>query len=890
MKSFIKNLLFISFGITILYGQEQIKEGSDFDHIDTYVPKTFQLTTSNETVAGLEEYIERYELFDFNFEEVYKHVNKDNYVSELVIAAEKWKYIISLQSNDIRSPEYVEAINGEIINERGETTNIIDHVDTYKGFADKNRNNVVRVTITKDNFWGYIYDKEKDDWLFFESTRSFLKNNEVKNLLLVYRMNDLKEESLGACQQVIVAIEDEEKISIGGKTFTAKSGTTNCTPKYLEIATDADYEHYQKYRNSGGSNAKILSLLNQTEGIFSIYFNILFSVTGQNVHTSSTDPYTSIIAEDRLGELRANSPSIFAGVNRDLNMLFTGLRRMKNDNGSLTVGGIAYLGTVCRIPTYACTVIGDVSSAFMTIAHEIGHVLDMPHPFEVSGNTECNINPGIMCYGSTGYFFNPSSVIRTQNHLTSYGSCLNNINSSTVGNDWEMTWTNERNKRRLGGWYFNNGDHKLVGDFDGDTDEELLFMSSTTWSGMEDFSCDTGTDWYDIWNNNGSRWIGSWYMNDGDRHFTGDFDGDGITDLLSMSVSNAWATLQGFDATTNSWYFKWSNYGSFNISTWHIRSSDQFQIGDFDGDGKDELLGFSYNWSSLFDFDGGIFSQRWTNSGSGRIGGVDASYRNRYTPGKFTVTNTDELLTWVNTWVTVLRFNTNTSQWNWVWSQYGDSKFAHMQILPLNNEQKILIGNFDQDPTDEVLNINNVWSATADYNGTDFQQNWNNSGTGRLDNWYLNGVQNDYLTVKATPHNEKHVLALKYYERYDFLYYEKWPELSSMYRSNELHNKQSTDSTLLSQEIDKVNPYVITLYPNPVSDQIYMKIESNIYNTDGVAVEIFDFKGVKLVSENVKQNSHQIDMSSYMEGIYIIKFSDNNGFVKTHKIIVANKK
>ncbi|MGY3793811.1 T9SS type A sorting domain-containing protein [Aquimarina sp. 433] len=886
MKSFVTNLLFISLGLTMLYGQEQIKEGSDFDHVDDYRPKIFQLKETNERVDSLEEYFKSYQLLDFNFEEVYHHVKRDNYISEFLLAAENWKYEISLQSNDIRSPEYVESINGEIINQTDEANNT--QSNTYKGVADKNRNNIVRVTITKDNFWGYIYNQEKDDWLFFESTQHFLKDDEARNYLLVYHLKDMRENAFGECQELIADISDREEINIGGQTFSSKGGTSTCTPKYLEIATDADYEHYQYYRNIGGSNPEILSLLNQTEGIFSIYFNILFSVTGQNVQTSSMDPYTSIIAEDRLVEFRVNSPSVFSGINRDISMLFTGLTRMKDDNGSLSVAGIAYVGTTCRYPTYACTVIGRTAGAYMTIAHEIGHLLNMPHPFEVSGNTECSTTPGIMCYGTRGYFFNASSISKTQNHLASYGNCLNNINSSTTGNDWEMTWTNERNKRRLGGWYFNNGDHKLVGDFDGDTDEELLFMSSTTWSGMEDYSCDTGTDWYDMWNNHGSRWIGSWYMNEGDRHYTGDFDGDGITDLLSISVSNAWATLQGFNATTNSWYYKWSNFGSFNISTWHIRSSDQFQIGDFDGDGKDELLGFSYNWSSLFDFEGGTFSQRWTNSGSGRIGGVDANYDNRYTPGRFTVTNADELLTWVNTWVTVLRFDTNTSQWNWIWSQYGDSKFANMQILPLNNQQKILIGNFDQDATDEVLNINNTWSATADYNGINFQQNWNNSGTGRLDNWYLNGVQNDYLTVKATPHNEKHILALKYYEIFDFFYYEKYPELSSMYRSNELHNKQNIGDPLNPNSVDVLSSYEITLFPNPTSDKIQVKIESENDKLNGLRIELFDLKGTKLISEIITQKHYKINVKPYPSGVYMLKISDTNGFRKTHKVLITD--
>ncbi len=888
MKLFIYTLLCISFSITMLYGQEQVpeKEGSDFDHIDTYEPATFQLKPVTIGELGLEEYLKEYELYDFDFKALHEHVYKDTYGTEFLIHGPNWKYLIYLQQNDIRSPQYVEAINGEIVTKRSIETDSEYTVETFKGFTDKNRNNVVRYTVTEDNFWGYIYDKEKNDWLFFESTRHFLKNDEVQNVLLVYRLEDIKRPNARSCESTIMALEDQEEIHIGDKTFAAKGGTIHCTPKYLEIATDADYEYYQKYQNSGGANAKILSVLNQTEGIYSIYFNILFSVIAQHTYTTSADPYTTIQSLGLVNEFRANIPSIFLnnGIAPDLSMLFTGHRRLKNNNGKLEVVGRASgIGTICRAAD-ASVVICDEWGNYDTVAHEIGHSFGMIHPFEISGNTECTTDPGIMCYYTTGYFFNASNVTQAQNHIVSYGSCLNNIDPSTVGNDWEMTWTNSRNKRRLGGWYFNNGDHKLAGDFDGDGDEELLFMSSSTWSGMEDYSCDNGTDWYEVWKNNGSRWIGSWYMNNGDRHFTGDFDGDGITDLLSMSVSNAWATVQGFDAATNSWYFKWSNYGSFKISSWHIRSTDQFQIGDFDGDGKDELLGFSYDWASLFDFNTGGFTQRWTNSGSGDIGGVASNYSHRYTVGKFTDTNADELLTWVNSWVTVLRFNNSTSQWNWIWSQYGASNFASMQILPLNSEQRILAGNFDQDAKDEVLNINNTWAATADFNGSTFQQNWNNGGTAKLDDWTLYGAGNDYLTVKATPHNGKHLLALKYYEIYDWFYYEKWPELSSMYRSNELHNKNSSTT-----QVEAIVPdtYSIALYPNPAIEEIQVKIQSKDHDLNGMKIELYDIRGRKLITKDVHEMNTKINLSIYNTGTYLIKFSGRNGFSKTHKIMIS---
>ncbi len=887
MKKYLFALVMILCGgnLISLSQNNREREGSDFENFEVAEPRVFQLERTSGEGMELENSLNSYEVYDFDFGSLHDYVNSNNYVSIFELKTSVASYLINLQRNDIRSPKYNEAVNGEVVMERSIDSDREYKVNTFKGYANGDQGDIVRFTVTEDNFWGYIYESEREEWVFFESVGHFVRNSQIKNKLLIYRFEDLKREVFGECHLAIVEGQG------GGSNNSNKNSrgpNTQCEPRYLEIATDADFEFFQN--NGWGSNNEIQSILNQSEGVYSIYFNILFSVTFQNLWSTSSDPYSSMTPFTRLNsECRPYWNANFSTVGRDLTMLFSGHSSFGNVTGTSIAPSILDPGTICEIPAIAYNLITDRPANYKTAAHEIGHAFGMPHPFDVSGNTECTSNPGIMCYGTTGFFFNSSSITATQTHTSNFGNCLNNIDPGTIDNDWVRTWTNDRNRRWIGTWYLNNGDHKLTGDFDGDDDEEILFMSASTWSNMVDFSCDLGTDWYHDWSNMGNRWIGSWYMNAGDRHFTGDFDGDGITDLLSISASNSWATLQGFDSNTNSWYFKWSNMGNHWISSWHVKSTDQFQIADFDGDGKDELLAFSHNgWSGLFNFDSGSFQHRWSNGGNGNIGGVGANSAHKYTPGKFTTTNSDELLTWVNTWVTVLRFNNSTSNWDWIWSQYGANHFANMYILPLNSEQRVLSGNFDQDSHDEVLNINNTWAATADFNGSSFQQNWNNGGNNKFNDWYLTGAFNQYFTVKATPHNEKHVMAIKFYESGWWLWHQMWPELASMYRSDELNNKSSSSDSMVMKDLFDTEQYGIAMYPNPSKNELIINFQSNENKErSGIIAEVLNLQGIVLLSQSIELNVNVLDVSSLPEGLYLVRVTNGDEIDESHKIIIA---
>lgn len=70
------------------------------------------------------------------------------------------------------------------------------------------------------------------------------------------------------------------------------------------------------------------------------------------------------------------------------------------------------------------------------------------------------------------------------------------------------------------------------------------------------------------------------------------------------------------------------------------------------------------------------------------------------------------------------------------------------------------------------------------------------------------------------------------------------------------------------------NDNLITLFPNPVDDQLNLK--EILQNRDG-SVQIFDFTG-KLVFENLNFGGKPIDTYNMINGVYLLKYADNRYF------------
>ncbi len=144
------------------------------------------------------------------------------------------------------------------------------------------------------------------------------------------------------------------------------------------------------------------------------------------------------------------------------------------------------------------------------------------------------------------------------------------------------------NGSRFNGWRLNTADNRfpLMGDFDGDGRSELFVTSP--W-GVGVLNVAGGTYTASMLKPNGTR-FGGWLLNTADNRFgpVGDFDGDGRAEIV---VRSPWGIsilkLTGDTFTTSMIARNGTRFGGWLLNTADNRFGP---VGDFDGDGKAEML------------------------------------------------------------------------------------------------------------------------------------------------------------------------------------------------------------------------------------------------------------------------------------------------------------
>ncbi|MEM9455186.1 MAG: FG-GAP-like repeat-containing protein [Myxococcota bacterium] len=249
-----------------------------------------------------------------------------------------------------------------------------------------------------------------------------------------------------------------------------------------------------------------------------------------------------------------------------------------------------------------------------------------------------------------------------------------------------------------------------TGDYDGDGRDDLLCHSSESgfkWIDYADASGQfLGTNW--------SR-DANWCDNDSQRLFTGDFNGDGRSDMLCHDVVSGWKWIDYANASGQFLGTNWSR-----DADWCDNDDQQLHLGDFDGDGDDDMLchdassGFKWiDYAANGQFLGTNWSRdaTWCDNNSQRlhIGDFDGDGR-------------DDMLC-----------HDLSSGWKWI-----DYANASGQFLGTNwsrdanwcrdTSQELFIGDFNGDEHDDMLCHDAVtgwkWIDYADASGQFLGTNW----------------------------------------------------------------------------------------------------------------------------------------------------------------------
>jgi hypothetical protein len=365
----------------------------------------------------LSKHFKKHRLQALDLKEISTFVATRQQKSQFALNIADERFMVEVEPVDMRA----EGFKAIAMTDKGPIELVQTVSNTYKGFANGDKSNTVRLNISDSIFEGYI--KIRNRWLYIDKLNHFVPE-ESNDKVVVYNADDVIPDATKKCGAEIV--NDGKAMLNAQSNFSAASVTCH----FLEVATEADFEYFQAFgSNAAAALNRIRNILNLVEGLYTSAFNVKFILRYQQIWTVAADPYTgntlAPVFQQFIDFWNAHNSSIV----RDITQMYSG--RSVVDS----IAGWARKGTVCNSTNYYSIVrnFSPVTNSTIGLsAHEIGHNFGADHDLLCNGrNIMCsNIQSGIPEWSTL-------SVALISAYIARSGSCLNEffpIGFTIIGN------------------------------------------------------------------------------------------------------------------------------------------------------------------------------------------------------------------------------------------------------------------------------------------------------------------------------------------------------------------------------------------------------------------------------------------------------------------------
>lgn len=206
-------------------------------------------------------------------------------------------------------------------------------------------------------------------------------------------------------------------------------------------------------------------------------------------------------------------------------------------------------------------------------------------------------------------------------------------------------------------------------------------------------------------------WINGWNLGTDNREIVGDFDGDGRDEIFVRSPE--WAGL--FKYFTN--HFRCETVQHDRIDGWNLGADNRELAADLDGDGKDEIYIRSPRWAGVISFSRGRFLLR--HIVHERIGEWHLGPDNEEFIGRFTQNSRDEILIKSPERLGLIYWSTSERK-----LKLRSIQLDRIDGWNLGQNDKIFIADLDGDGLSEIYIRSAEWAGVLKWQENRFQVLW----------------------------------------------------------------------------------------------------------------------------------------------------------------------